>query len=67
MELILNGKKTELPDSVNTITLLINYCKLKKKVVIVELNGSIIEKNDHEGTSIEDGDQIELVHFVGGG
>jgi sulfur carrier protein len=35
--------------------------------IAVEINGNIIPKNKYETTLIADGDEIEIVHFVGGG
>ncbi len=35
--------------------------------IAVEINGIIIPKNQYESTIIEDGDNIEIVNFVGGG
>lgn len=40
---------------------------LEKNLVVVELNGQIIERDDWEATAVKDGMKIELVHFVGGG
>lgn len=35
--------------------------------IAVEINGKIIPKTEYETTQIMDGDEIEIVHFVGGG
>lgn len=35
--------------------------------IAVEMNGKIIPKTEYEATQIMDGDEIEIVHFVGGG
>jgi thiamine biosynthesis protein ThiS len=35
--------------------------------VVVELNRSIVRRPALESTPVEDGDAVELVHFVGGG
>lgn len=35
--------------------------------IAVEINGNIIPKNKYETTQIIDGDEVEIVHFVGGG
>lgn len=67
MLLRINGEQVELPDSIQTVQDALNHFELKNKVVIVELNQDILEKNTHETTKISDGDQLEIVHFVGGG
>lgn len=35
--------------------------------IAVEINGKIIPKTEYETTQIMNGDEIEIVHFVGGG
>jgi sulfur carrier protein len=41
--------------------------ELKDRLVVVELNGEIIERTDFPSVTINAGDEIEIVHFVGGG
>lgn len=35
--------------------------------IAVELNGAILPKAEYEMTVLRDGDQLEIVNFVGGG
>lgn len=35
--------------------------------VAVEKNGDIVPRKDYESTRLQDGDSVEIVHFVGGG
>ncbi|MGN0702386.1 MAG: sulfur carrier protein ThiS [Lentihominibacter sp.] len=37
------------------------------KRIAVERNGDIVFKADYEATALEDGDNLEVVSFVGGG
>lgn len=67
MNLIINGETMNIPDTAKTVSGLLNYFQLSDKVLIVELNEAILEKNTHENTLLSDGDRIEIVHFVGGG
>ncbi|MGJ9382215.1 sulfur carrier protein ThiS [Salipaludibacillus sp. CF4.18] len=62
-----NGKKDEIPESLRTIADLLSHYGLDKKVVIVEQNGVIIDKTTHSETLLTADDQLEFVHFVGGG
>jgi sulfur carrier protein len=41
--------------------------ELKDRLVVVELNGEIIKRTDFPSVKINAGDEIEIVHFVGGG
>lgn len=67
MELVINGDKIEVPNSVETIAHLLHHFELQQKVVIVEWNATILEKGLHQETKLCNGDKVELVHFVGGG
>ncbi|GAF66268.1 hypothetical protein BTS2_3168 [Bacillus sp. TS-2] len=65
MNLLVNGEEHQL--EVNNLTELIQYYKLEPQLVVVELNGVIIEREKWEETVLEENNEIELVHFVGGG
>ncbi|MBT2680597.1 sulfur carrier protein ThiS [Bacillus sp. ISL-35] len=67
MKVVVNGNTMELPDSINRLSLLLEHFNLEEKVVIIEQNLQIIDKNSHAETMLSDGDRIEIVHFVGGG
>ena len=36
-------------------------------MIIVEQNGTILDKASYEESPVEDGDTLELIQFVGGG
>lgn len=40
---------------------------MKSDRVAVELNRQIVPREQWTQTSLSDGDQLEIVHFVGGG
>ncbi|WP_216829997.1 sulfur carrier protein ThiS [Alkalihalobacterium elongatum] len=65
MELYVNGETVEL--EVNTLTDVVKHYGLEKNLVVTEVNGEIIDRNNWEATIVEPGMKIELVHFVGGG
>ncbi|MDQ0253998.1 sulfur carrier protein [Evansella vedderi] len=67
MKIQVNGKQSEIPSNVTTVSELLSYYELDNKVVIVELNEQIVDKESHKETTLQDGDRVELVHFVGGG
>ena len=66
-KLTINGDPMELPNEITTVQQLLAHFQLDQKVVIVEKNKEILQKDSHESEQVNDGDQIELVHFVGGG
>jgi thiamine biosynthesis protein ThiS len=66
MRIELNGKTTEL-DGVRTVGELIRSRDLKPRLVAVEHNGEIVPRDEFERRELQDGDRVEIVHFVGGG
>lgn len=66
MVLTINGEKREI-DGVSTVSELLEHFQIGHKIVVVELNREIIEKSQHEETTLNDGDSVEIIHFVGGG
>lgn len=67
MSIKLNGELIELNEDVKTVQQLLAFYQLENRLVIVEHNREIILKDQYESTPIQHGDEIELVHFVGGG
>lgn len=67
MTLTVNGREVTVPETIKTVSQLINHFDLKSPVIIVEHNNVILEKGEHEKVKIKAGDKIEFVQFVGGG
>lgn len=63
----INGDRVNVPQAVVTVVDLLEHLQLEHKVLIVEYNKQILEKSSHAQTRLENGDSIEIVHFVGGG
>ena len=66
MRIRVNGDPVELPAEVSILQLL-EQLHIDPRLVAVEHNLSIIKRARYESTRIADGDQIEIVNFVGGG
>lgn len=66
MKLKLNGTDTELKDG-STVTGLLESLKIDPGRVAVEVNLKIVKKCDYEKHTLNDGDAVEIVNFVGGG
>ncbi len=62
----LNGDQRTVPSPL-TLAGLLEHLGLDPRTVVVEQNRAIVRRPDLAGTSVADGDVIELVHFVGGG
>ncbi|SDN63853.1 sulfur carrier protein ThiS [Bacillus sp. OK048] len=67
MRVILNGELIQLPEHVVYISDVLEHYEIHNRVVIVEVNGEIVNKVEHQSTRLSDKDRIEIVHFVGGG
>jgi len=61
-----NGETRLVPENL-TLASLVDTLKLPVDRVAVELNLSIVPRNRWGETMIEEGDRLEIVHFVGGG
>jgi len=46
---------------------LLKHIGLDDRKVAIERNLEIVPKSNYSVTNIADGDQIEIVHFIGGG
>jgi len=66
MRVLINGEERELPGSV-TLSELLEWLEFSSQRIAIELNKTVIRKKDWPETSVNDGDRIEVVHFVGGG
>ena len=66
MDLIVNGDSRHF-DGPLTAAGLLTALELDPRAVVVELNRRIVRRPELERTPLGDGDQLELVHFVGGG
>ena len=66
MTVTINGRPVELPAG-TTVAGFITGKGFTAEMVIVELNGVIVPRSDYAATEMRAGDQIEIVHAVGGG
>ena len=69
MKLKINGEINTINHSDETFSLddLIEHFGYQPQLIVVELNGAIINPQDWINTKIKDGDCLEVVTIVGGG
>ena len=60
-----NGEARELPDG-ETVAALIERYRLTPEKVAIELNRRLL-RGEKYATPLKDGDEVEIVTFVGGG
>jgi sulfur carrier protein len=63
----INGEPREIPQSSLSLNELLDTLSLAPQRIAVEVNKTIVRRSEWETTVVKDGDQIEIVHFVGGG
>lgn len=66
MTITLNGDRFELDGPV-TVAVLLAKLDIDSRRVAVERNLEVVKRALYDGTEVSDGDQIEIVNFVGGG
>ena len=68
MKLQINGEDRDFNDqSIATLAVLIETLGMKPDRVAVELNRDIVPRDRWAQTALNEGDKLEVVHFVGGG
>jgi len=67
MNLVINGKETNITDGLTVNQLLAQENVQMPDMVSVELNGQILKRTRFEETVLKDDDKVEFVYFMGGG
>jgi thiamine biosynthesis protein ThiS len=65
MNVTVNGQAREIPEGQTVHALVLSY-QLKPEKVAVELNRRLLRTEKYE-TPLKEGDEVEIVTFVGGG
>lgn len=66
MRIKINGEDREVNNGL-TLTALLESLQIRPGRVVVERNRDIVARDNYNATLINDGDTLEIVHFVGGG
>ena len=66
MDIQLNGDALSVADTTTVLSLL-EQQGLAGRRVAVEVNGAIVPRSRHAEHLLRDGDQVEIVHALGGG
>ncbi len=66
MEINVNGKPTEVPDGISLRNFL-DEVGINRQHVAVELNATLVPREQHEQCVLSHGDRLEIVTLVGGG
>ena len=66
MTIKLNGDPHEVPGPIS-VSALLEQLEIDARRVAVELNLTVVKKAAYDASLINDGDEVEIVNFVGGG
>jgi len=66
MTIKLNGDPHNIPGPLS-ISALLEQLEIDSRRVAVELNLDVVKKSAYASSVIKEGDEIEIVNFVGGG
>ncbi|OOV87309.1 sulfur carrier protein ThiS [Oceanospirillum linum] len=66
MNILVNGEPKTLPDQATLADLIIQM-ELTGKRIAVEVNAEIVPRSQHGETHLNENDQVEIVHAIGGG
>lgn len=68
MNLIINGKEQIVDKDGLTVTELLALMAVKSPdMVSVQLNGTILKRNEFASTAVKDSDRVNFLYFMGGG
>ncbi|MCC7202624.1 MAG: sulfur carrier protein ThiS [Nitrospirae bacterium] len=65
MRIRINGKE-ENTDVISVLDIL-KARNVEPRMVAVEVNSKMIERDDYGTTQLKDGDELEFLYFMGGG
>lgn len=66
MEIMLNAERRQVSEQI-TAAQLLEQLSINPERVVVEVNLTVLKRDQLSTTILKEGDQVEIVHFVGGG
>ena len=66
MTITLNGDPHDIPGPLS-VSALLEQLEIDARRVAVELNLDVVKKSAYASSVIKEGDEVEIVNFVGGG
>ncbi len=66
MHIQVNGESRQVPEEIN-VTELLRDLQLNVERVAVEINLEILDRRNFDARTLQEGDRIEILSFIGGG
>lgn len=67
MRLVINGEARTVDGEAPTVAELLDTLKISHQAVAVMVGGTIVQRDAYQECSLQEGDALEIVRFVGGG
>ena len=67
MDVKINGEQKSFENELSVTELLKEEKVDMPDMVTVQVNGTILSKDDYAKTSLKEGDEVEFLYFMGGG
>jgi thiamine biosynthesis protein ThiS len=67
MKIILNNNPETIEGTSITVNHLLQLKNFTFKMLIIKINGTLVQKGAYETTSIQDGDEVAVLHLISGG
>ena len=67
MKINLNNRPEAFDANELSISEIMQYKSFQFKLLVVKLNGVLIDKNDYGSTLVREGDDLMIIHLVSGG
>lgn len=67
MKITLNNNPETFKEISLTVNQLLKVKNFTFKMLIIKINGALIQKTDYEKTSIHEGDDVNVLHLISGG
>lgn len=66
MHIQVNGESRQVPEEIN-VTELLRDLQLNVERVAVEINLEMLDRRNFDARTLQEGDRIEILSFIGGG
>jgi len=67
MRITLNNNLESFIEDKLTINDILERKNFTFKMLVIKLNGALVKKTDYKVTSVQDGDELSVLHLISGG
>jgi sulfur carrier protein len=67
MKITLNNTPEEFPGESLTISGLLKARNFTFKMLVIKINGKLVQKDDYDHARVSDGDDVMVLHLISGG